>query len=276
MNATSPGAEQIRKALELNRLAVGRVPVEDLPGGGPPLQGVAPGSGFDVPAPPRVVAVDHHRLRQRHILERADRGLAAQAFRALRTQVVQSMARSGYRSVAIVSPSSGDGRTITAINLAAGIAEDPDRTCLLVDLDLRRPCIADWFGAAVETDVAACLRGQASVAAALIRPEGFGKLLLLPAAHAVASSEVLLAAESTRRIVGEVHARYANRIVVYDLPPLLEAADALGFLPNVDAVLLVVREGKTRREDVLRCLDLLGDTPVVGTVLTAASDVRGF
>lgn len=275
MKAVTSGADKIRKAMELKGISGAREPAAT-PAPRPAPVASVPASAKAPAASTRTVAVDAGRLHEHRILARDDRGFAAQSFKALRTQVVQMMSRSGYRSLAVVSPASGDGRTMTAINLAASIADDPDHSCLLVDLDLRRPCIADWFGIAVERDVAACLRGSVPVGEAMVRPQGFGRLALLPALRGGSGSEELLAAESTRRVIDEINRRYANRFVVYDLPPLLEAADALAFLPNVDAVILVVKEGRTRREDVLRCLDLLRDTPVVGTVLAAARDVRGF
>jgi Mrp family chromosome partitioning ATPase len=63
--------------------------------------------------------------------------------------------------------------------------------------------------------------------------------------------------------------------VLFDLPPALGSDDALGFAPLVDAVLLVIAEGRTRIEDVQRCLELLKDRPVVGTVLNRARTGAG-
>jgi Mrp family chromosome partitioning ATPase len=72
------------------------------------------------------------------------------------------------------------------------------------------------------------------------------------------------------RLVDELKTRYASRIVIFDLPPVLDAADALAFTPYVDATLLVVEEGKTRRKEIERALDLLSATNVLGTVLNKA------
>jgi len=70
--------------------------------------------------------------------------------------------------------------------------------------------------------------------------------------------------------VAELKTRYADRYVIFDLPPVLESDDALSFAPLVDAVLLVIAEGQTRIEDVQRCFELLKNRPVVGTVLNRA------
>jgi Mrp family chromosome partitioning ATPase len=72
------------------------------------------------------------------------------------------------------------------------------------------------------------------------------------------------------RLVDELKTRYASRIVIFDLPPVLNAADAMAFAPYVDATLLVVEEGKTLRQDVERAVELLSGTNVMGTVLNKA------
>lgn len=283
------GIDKIRKALELKRTGT-------LPGYAPDSSadsmivtqrvGAAPERHEAVREPPRPVPkrnpsprrvpVDAAALRNRRIVLPGDTSAAAEAFKMLRTQVLQMMRKNGFSSLAIVSPTAADGRTVTAINLAASIADDADHTALLVDLDLRRPGVHELFGFPVERGVDACLVDSAlDVAELLVRPDGFHKLVLLPAARPVAGSSELLAAESTRRVTREINARYTNRIVLYDLPPLLETADGLSFLRCVDAALLVVREGATRREDVVRALHMMRDTPVVGTVLNGSRMPRG-
>jgi Mrp family chromosome partitioning ATPase len=224
----------------------------------------------------RRVQVDAARLHSQRILAPDDLGPAAHAFKMLRTQVLQRLGRQGYRSIAVVSPSADDGCTLAAINLASCIADDPDHTALLIDLNLRSPSVHERFGIAVEQGVEDVLQGRADLSAALVQPDGFRKLVLLPARNPVPRSAELLAADATWRLTQEIHARYANRVVLYDLPPLFATADALAFMRCVDAALLVVREGHTRREHVVRSLQLLRDTPVVGTVLNASRELRAL
>jgi protein-tyrosine kinase len=73
-------------------------------------------------------------------------------------------------------------------------------------------------------------------------------------------------------LVAELRGRYPDRILRFDLPPILEADDALAFAPLAECGLVVVAEGSTRREDLLRCMELLRKTPIVGTVLNRATD----
>jgi Mrp family chromosome partitioning ATPase len=239
-------------------------------------------AGVEEPAVPRrmtpqarTVAVDLARLRTHRVVSQDETGPATHGFKLLRTQCLRLLSRNGFNSLAVVSPTSGGGNTVTAVNLAISLADDSDHSALLVDQNLRRPRVHDIFGFQVERGIESYLaRVDGEVAEAIVHPEPFRKLSLLPASAPMPRAAELLAADSTRRLTAEINARYTNRIVLYDLPPLLEVADALGFVRCVDAVLLVVREGRTRRDDVARALHLLRDTPVVGTVLNASRERR--
>jgi Mrp family chromosome partitioning ATPase len=220
----------------------------------------------------RTAKVSASHLRQHRVLQPGARGAVASSYKILRTQLLQRCHREGIASVAVVSPSQQDGRTLTAINLAVSIAEDPEHTALLVDLDLISPSVHQCFGIKVESGVDSCLRGEHDLATALVRPAGYDKLVLLPAKGAVQQSSELLASERTRRVARELRERYANRIVIYDLPALFASDDTLSFLPLVDAVLLVVAEGRTRRDEVARALELMRETTVIGTVLNRSRE----
>jgi protein-tyrosine kinase len=95
----------------------------------------------------------------------------------------------------------------------------------------------------------------------------------MPARAPLAGSSESLAGPRAQELVAELRARYADRIILFDLPPILGADDALGFLPMVECGLMVAAEGATRREDMLRSMELLRRTPLVGTVLNRASAI---
>jgi protein-tyrosine kinase len=106
----------------------------------------------------------------------------------------------------------------------------------------------------------------------MFKVAGYERLTVAAARERVEHSSELLASARTAEVLAEMRGRYANRIVIVDLPPVLQADDALAFARNLQAGLLVVGEGKTRRDDVARTLQLLGDLPFVGTVLNASRD----
>jgi Mrp family chromosome partitioning ATPase len=178
-----------------------------------------------------------------------------------------------WRSIAVLSPSSDDGKTTTAINLAISLANDQRHTVLLVEFDLKRPSVAGKLGIVPEVGSDDVLRGSAGVEESLYHPEGFDRLVVMPARASMDNSSEALAGSHCRALVEELRERYPDRILVFDLPPVLGADDALAFAPLVECALIVVAEGLTRREDLLRCMELLNKTPIVGTVLNRATDV---
>lgn len=215
----------------------------------------------------RVFTPAPEQLNRSRILVPGSPSHAADAFKMLRTQVAQRMSEHGWRSLAVCSPRRGEGRTVVAVNLAIALAADPRYSVLLCDLDLREPTIAGLFGDAPSVGINDVLAGSATVEECLVHPQGFDGLVVLPARAALAGSSEYLASAVTSDVISELRARYPDRILIFDLPPVLAADDALAFSPNVECALLVVDEGTTRRADVTRTLEVLTNTPVIGTLL---------
>jgi Mrp family chromosome partitioning ATPase len=271
--------EKIRRALDRARDERSRRDLDAVAGGAPLAAGSA-GAARPSPKPAATARVVAYQYTQTKVFDPTPEALerarivplgaaspAAEAFRMLRTQVLQRMSERGWRSLAVVSPRRGDGRTTTAINLAAALAADPEHSALLCDLDLRAPQVAPLFGLAPLSGVDDVLLNGAAVRDCLWHPRGFERLVLLPARAPLAGSSEHLAGVAARDLVKELRERYPDRLLVFDLPPLLTADDALVFAPLVDCALLVVSEGGTRRDDVVRSLEVLRQTPVVGTLL---------
>ena len=219
----------------------------------------------------RVFTPSAHTLESNRIINPASAEPAAVAFRMLRTQVLQRMDSKGWRSLAIFSPGTNDGKTTTAVNLAVSLANDRSHTVLLVDFDFKHPAVANRLGLSPEFGADDALGGRAPLADCLYHPEGFERLVVLPARGSLDNSSEMLAGPHSRELVRELRARYPERIVVYDLPPVLCADDALAFAPLVECGLVVASEGRTRRNGLVRTVELLHKTPLVGTVLNRAA-----
>lgn len=208
------------------------------------------------------------RLREREkILSPDALGPNGPAYKMLRTQVLKRMDQLKARTLAVIGATEDVGKTLTAINLAIAIAAEKNRSVLLVDFDLRRPSIQHRLGVEPEIGVEECLEEGRPVTEAMVRIDGYDRLTVLLARTMVENSSELLADRNTAAIVTQLRDRYPNRILIFDLPPLLLADDALAFSPCVQAALIVVEERRTRREDLVRSLELLREVPVVGTVL---------
>jgi Mrp family chromosome partitioning ATPase len=279
--------DRIRRALDLARLerdgpTDASHPERD---GRPFVPELAAAGSGPARTPPTSIVYDRTRvfspssavLEANRIVNPASPDPAAAAFRMLRTQVLQRMDANGWRSLAIFSPGPEDGKTTTAVNLAVNLANDRLHTVLLVEFDFRRPTLAALVGLSPEFGADDTLAGTARVEDCLYHAEGFDRLVMMPARGKMENSSEVLAGPRSREVVSELRARYPERILVFDLPPVLNADDALAFAPLVECGLVVASEGRTRRNDLVRTMELLHKTPLVGTVLNRASDTpRGY
>lgn len=208
--------------------------------------------------------LDAHR-----ILAHRTRSPEADLFRLLRTQILQAMEKTGAKTLAVTSPNYGDGKTTIAINLAVSVALDLKQTALLVDLDLRKPCVHAYLGLEAEAGLTDYLAGQADLASCFQRLP-FERLSVLPAGRITDHSSETIGSPQMAALADELKARYPDRLIIYDMPPILEQDDPLAFLPHVDALLLIVRNGVTRTDEIKRSLDILANANVIGTVLNNA------
>lgn len=221
----------------------------------------------------QVVQTNRKVLAKRRVFLRDDNHAASHAYKVLRTQVLQRMAVNNWNTLAVTSAGQGEGKTITAINLAINLAKVVSHTVLLADFDLRRPQVHQYFKYSPRCGLSDYLRHEIALPEILFNPQLDG-LVILPGREPVDNSSELLSSPDMSRLVEELKSRYPARIVIFDLPPLLSGADVLAFLPHVEAVLLVVEEGKTQREDLVRSLELLRETNLLGTVLNKSQESR--
>jgi capsular exopolysaccharide synthesis family protein len=202
-----------------------------------------------------------------------DKGPFVDAIKILRTQVMHRLREKDWNVLGITSPGHGEGKTLTAVNLAVCLAMETTQTVLLVDADLRNPSLHEVFGLKDCPGLADYLLDDQPVEDLLVHP-GIDRLVLLPGGRAISNSTEILTSPIMVTLVEEFKDRYPSRIIIFDLPPLLHTADVLAFSPYVDALLLVVEEGKTTAEEVQRSLSLVNNScPVLGTVLNKAGQM---
>jgi capsular exopolysaccharide synthesis family protein len=222
----------------------------------------------------RVVPIDARKLRTRCVITGVDADPFADAYRMLRTRLLRRMRQNGWQSVAITSPGSSAGKSLTAVNLAISMAMEVTSTVLLVDFDLRRPSIHRYFDYKPELGISDYLLHGASLSEILFSPS-IDRLVVVPGRDSLANSTELIAAPRTLELVAEFKTRYPERIVVFDLPPVLTVSDALAFAPHVDAILLVVEDGATQEDELAATLEVLEGTNIIGTVLNKAQELQG-
>jgi len=259
--------ERIKQALELARQ-------ERLKNGGKVTGSIAMPSGAQKSVAEqeitytntRCIPMPVHELREKRIITEQQNSIS-DAYRILRTQVLQRLNEKNWNTLAITSPGSGAGKSLTAINLAISLAREVDNTVLLIDANLRSPKLDKYFDFHAEYGLSDYLLQDKPLGDMLVHPQGIQRFVMLPAGRAIANSSEMLSSPKMQRLVEEVKHRYPSRIVIFDLPPILESSDALAFIPNADATLVVIEEGKTLETELKQAFELLQGNEVIGTVL---------
>jgi capsular exopolysaccharide synthesis family protein len=213
-------------------------------------------------------------LKQNRILTGEASDEAARAYKVLRTQVSQRMRQQGWKTLGITSPGHGEGTTLTAINLSISLALEPQHTVLLVDADLRHPSVHTYLGIDVEYGLQEYLQDGMAIEQMLVHPQQNQRLVILPGSKPASNSSEMLSSLDMLELVQQLKKRYPSRLVIFDLPPVLSSDDVLAFAPYLDAMLLVVEEGKTQREQLARAAELLQATNqnLIGTVLNKSAE----
>lgn len=217
----------------------------------------------------RTVRMPIGELREKRIITEQQNSIS-DAYRVLRTQVLQRLNEKSWNTLAITSPGSGAGKSLTAINLAVSLAREVDNTVLLIDANLRSPKLDKYFDFHAEYGLSDYLLHDKPLGDMLVNPEGISRFVMLPAGRAIVNSSEMLSSPKMQKLVDEVKHRYPSRIVIFDLPPILESSDTLAFIPNADATLVVIEEGKTQESELKQAFELLQGSEVIGTVLNKA------
>jgi capsular exopolysaccharide synthesis family protein len=188
---------------------------------------------------------------------------AAEQYRSLRTRIAQIESTGARRVILVTSPGTGDGKTVTAANLALTMAQEFQRQVLLVDADLRHARLHECLGIPRGPGLADVLAGEVSLEDALVSLSEY-RVLALPAGKPHGRPAELLGSEPMRRLI-EGLARRFDRVVIDSAAA--HFADAGVVEPMVDGVLLVVRAGRTARPSIARALGLVPRTKLLGLIL---------
>lgn len=191
-----------------------------------------------------------------------------EAYKVLRTRIQQSLREKGWNTLLVTSSNPGDGKTLTAINLALTFAKAYNQTVMLLDCDLRRQNIHRVLGLKSEAGIVDFLVDEKPLHDFIIWP-GIENLTLISGGRPIQNSAEILGSARMKSLVAELKSRYDDRILIIDAPPVLTGADTLALTPHVDAIVLVVLGGKTRLRDVKKSLEMLPPEKFLGYVLNS-------
>ncbi len=214
----------------------------------------------------RTVTVDPEVLRENRISMGLYTDPRADIFRVLRTNVLRQLRENHWNSFVVTSATPNAGKTLVSINLAIAMAMEGNQSVILVDADFKRPRISHYLGLPVENGVVDYLTGMVPLEELLINP-GFERLVVLPGRETQMNSSELVSSPRMAKMVQEIKSRYESRIIIFDIPPVFVADDAMLLFPYVDGALLVVEDGKNTSDELKQAMRILEQTNLLGLVL---------
>ncbi|MGX5654028.1 polysaccharide biosynthesis tyrosine autokinase [Geodermatophilus nigrescens] len=197
-------------------------------------------------APVIGTVLEHDGLRKRHLVDRGGTGRAAEDYRRLRTNLQFLNVDHPPKVILVSSPLPEEGKSTTVVNLALALA-DAGRRVTVVEADLRRPRVTAYLDLVAGAGLTNVLSGGAEVSDVL-QKHGAGELYVLAAGPTPPNPGALLGSSHMSALLEELRAE--NDFVLLDSPPLLPVADSTALATHTDGVLLTVRYGRTRREQV--------------------------
>ena len=216
------------------------------------------------------VRLDRELLIKRGVMLGPCGTAVTDSYKLLRTQVERRLGQGEANTLMITSPEHGEGRTLTAVNMAICSAQVVEKRVLLVEADLRNPRMKSLLGLDTNAPgvVDYILDGK-PIQDLLIHP-GVYHLALLPAGRNATNSAEILGSQRMKDLIAELKYGGDFDIIVFDAPPILVAADALVLSELVDAIMMVVEAEVTPTERVAKAREMLEGKNLIGLVLNKA------
>ena len=197
------------------------------------------------------------------------RSAHCEEFRNLRTRILHLAQRQKLQSITIASGSPSEGKSTVALNLAWLLAQTDGVSALIIDSDLRLPCLADYLGVAETPGLSEVFSGTASLQESIVKLQPSG-LHLLPGGARRDDVAEMLSGNKFRQVLEQTRTMFD--FIIVDAPSLGTFTDASVLINQTDGALLVVRAGKTRYAMTNRLLETLPRERMLGVVLNGSDE----
>ncbi len=221
-------------------------------------------AGLVTPDAPRSQIADEFRVIKRPLLANAQRRSPAPG--------------PSPNMIMVTSALAGEGKTFSAVNLAMSIAMELDNTVLLVDADVANPTLPEVLRFSSPKGLMNVLTDPAIRLPDVLLRTNVPKLTILPAGAPHRRATELLASEAMERLIADVANRYADRIVIFDAPPLLPTTESRVLAAHMGQIVVVVEADRTSHSALKQALATIESCPIVMTMLNKAtrSDVGSY
>jgi len=213
--------------------------------------------------------VDAERVEPRLVAITQPYSNYCEEYRSLRTHVLHKSQRQKLQAIVVVSVNPGEGKSITALNLAWLMAQTDGMKALMIDSDLRRPSVSDYIGIETDRGLSQVLDGTATLTDSIVRLEPSG-LHILPGGAARNDVAELISGPKFKEILRE--AREMFDCIIVDAPPLGVFTDATVLINQADGALIVVQANHTRYSVMERLLEPLPKDRLLGVVVNQSDE----
>jgi len=195
-----------------------------------------------------------------------DDGYLPEVFKTLRSRILHPLDGGKIpKTIMVTSAIPREGKSFVTANLGISLAHGLDQHSLLVDCDLRKPVLAKMFGLDNSVGLVDYLRDDVMLSK-LIANTAVKTLSVLTSGKSPANPAELLGSARMPALVEELSDRYEDRLIIFDSPPLLVAAESSVLAGQVDAIILVVRQGTSGKAQIQKLIDIIGDERILGIV----------
>jgi len=191
-------------------------------------------------------------------------------YRALRRLILNRTQETGANLIMVTSALPGEGKTLTAINLAFTLAREFMHTVLLVDCDLKKQSIHEVMGFKSDKGLVDYLLGECPAGDLFVWPV-IEKLTLISGGKTINESSGIIGSPRMKELVEDIKNRHPERYIIFDVPPILSDVDALNLAPLVDYILMVVQADKTSLVEVNKAVQFIPKEKLLGFVLNRYS-----
>ncbi|WP_298834522.1 XrtA-associated tyrosine autokinase [uncultured Piscinibacter sp.] len=264
----APVVERLRSALPAADAAAGAIAGRT--SAVPATKAHRPAPHHDVEArSSKLVRIDLDRLAaMEYLTPTIPRSKIADEFRVIKRPLLANVrAAEGTQDranlIMVTSSLPGEGKTFVSVNLALSLAMELDKTVLLIDADVSRPSILDRLGLPQAPGLLDVLTDPAIGLGDVMLRTNIPKLSLLPAGRPHGQATELLSSEAMHRLLAEMSSRYADRILVFDAPPLLPSTESRVLATLMGQVILVVEASNTTQKTVEQALATVEQCPNV-------------
>lgn len=240
-----------------------------------------PGKGPALPPPPAQrlafpsVALDPGLLERNRIIDPSPTAPRAQpgqaSFRILRSRMLNRIRAEGWKTVAITSPGPGEGKTLVSINLALSMSREGASDVFLLDLDMRNPSVCRYLGISPRREIADYFQGSCTPEE-MFFSAGSERLSIAGGTISTDLASEYVASQKFEELLAYIQGVAYNPVILIDLPPMLASDEAIVLAPRVDALTLVIAEGRTDRDGLERTRQMLEGHNLAGIVLNRSSD----